>query len=85
MNLVGIDSLYIFRVGVDSDLKIDLDADANDCKYTVTVSVSPPSAFMTYDVIGDFYNHDTEYKRLWTKNSPPSLTIDANIPDGSDH
>ena len=52
MNLVGIDAHYIFRVGVDPDLKIDLDADANDCKYSVTVSVSPLSAEITHDDTG---------------------------------
>ena len=84
MDLVGIDASYIFRVGVDSDLKIDLDADANDCKYSVTVTVSPLSAQIIHDDIGEFVNHDQEFVRLWTKNYPPSLTVLTDIAVG-DH
>ena len=75
MDLVGIQPTYVFRVGADPEFNFLLDADANDCKYSVTVDIQPVSPFITSEDFGSFINHDIEFVRLWTKMFPPSVTI----------
>jgi len=65
MNLVGIQAEYIFRVGVDPTLNFELDADSNDCKYSVTVTENPESAHIILLNNGLFSNPDPEFVRLW--------------------